>query len=133
MKTIIIISGSRDIINYNTIKNQLDKILSGIENPEFVLGGARGVDSLALQYAKEKGFNYKILNANWELYGKRAGMIRNGEMFRYGIGEMRYLCVFWDGSSRGTKNMIDRAEEKGWTKISSENLVGSTVNIVYKE
>lgn len=133
MKTMIIISGSRNISDFNTIKTQIDKHIDGIEFPEFVLGGAKGVDSLALRYAQENGFHYKILNANWGLYGKRAGMVRNGEMFRYGDQNHQKLIIFWDGSSRGTKNMIDRAEEKGWNKIFSENLNGGIVNIVYEK
>jgi hypothetical protein len=38
-----------------------------------------------------------------------AGPIRNGEMAKYADA----LIVFWDGKSRGTKNMIDLAERYG--------------------
>ena len=54
--------------------------------------------------------------ANWEYYGKRAGMIRNGEMARYASEDPDnegILIAFWDGKSRGTKGMINIAYRTG--------------------
>ena len=49
-------------------------------------------------------------HANWDRYGSRAGVIRNYEMARAGAD----LCIAcWDGTSTGTKNMIDQARKYG--------------------
>jgi hypothetical protein len=41
--------------------------------------------------------------------GKSAGYIRNDEMAQY--ADM--LIAFWDGTSKGTKHMIDLANKRG--------------------
>lgn len=50
----------------------------------------------------------------WGVYGKSAGPRRNNEMAKFasesGSGT---LIAFWDGESRGTKNMIDTARRYG--------------------
>ena len=39
----------------------------------------------------------------WDLYGKKAGYMRNEEMAKVADGAI----IFWDGESKGTKHMID--------------------------
>ena len=39
----------------------------------------------------------------WDIYGKKAGYMRNEEMAKVADA----LVVFWDGKSKGTKHMID--------------------------
>jgi len=51
----------------------------------------------------------KRFPADWDEYGKRAGMIRNAEMADYADA----LFAVWDGKSKGTKQMIDNANTKG--------------------
>lgn len=46
--------------------------------------------------------------ADWSL-GKKAGIIRNKQMAEYADA----LIAFWDGKSRGTKNMIETAKKDG--------------------
>lgn len=133
METMVIISGSRDIEDYKLIENSLKSWLKTVENPSFVLGGARGVDSLALKYAQENKIPYKVIKANWNLYGKRAGMIRNGEMFRYASEKRHILIAFSKNKSSGTQNMINRAEEKGWKKAFEQSLTDEIVGVIYEE
>ena len=59
--------------------------------------------------AKACHLNVKRFIPNWGVLGKRAGFVRNTEMANYGDA----LLAFWDGVSRGTKNMIDTATRKG--------------------
>ena len=104
----IIVAGSRDITDYNFIQNNLDVILRNTKKKvEIVSGGARGVDTLAIQYAKGRQLSFKEFSANWNEHGKAAGPIRNAEMAHYSNG----LIAFWDGISRGTKNMIDTMDK----------------------
>lgn len=76
---------------------------------EIVSGGASGVDTFAQMIAKEYGFPLKVMNADWDKYGRKAGYIRNSEMAEYADA----LIAIWDGKSPGTKMMIDIAQKKG--------------------
>ncbi len=110
----VIIAGCRDFNNYNFLKREIGKM--DLPITEIVSGGARGVDALGERYANENGLPVKRFPANWDLYGKSAGPIRNKEMAEYGD----YLIAFWDGKSRGTKNMIDQMKrlDKEYTIIN---------------
>lgn len=83
--------------------------ISNFEVDEIVSGGAAGIDSAAIQYAKKEGIPVSIFNANWDKYGKAAGPIRNSEMAKYADA----LVLIYDGSSRGSVNMLDQARREG--------------------
>ena len=103
----IIIAGSRNFNDYNLLKTSCDNLLTQFTNIEIVSGTARGADKLGEKYAREKGYDIKQFPANWNL-GKSAGYIRNDEMAKY--SDM--LIAFWDGTSKGTKHMIDLANKR---------------------
>jgi len=103
----VIIAGSRNITDYNAIKNIIEQ--SQFEITEVVSGMARGIDSLAVKYAQENNIQLKQFPADWNKHGKSAGPIRNTEMANYADA----LIAIWDGQSRGTKHMIDVATKKG--------------------
>jgi hypothetical protein len=46
-----------------------------------------------------------VVLADWQQYGRGAGMKRNYQM----LLEAEALIAIWDGKSRGTKNAIDTA------------------------
>lgn len=104
----VIIAGSRDFDNYPMLAETMDYMLSNVkDNAEIVVvcGKARGADTLGERYAQERGYQVDYYPADWNRYGKRAGYLRNEEMARNADA----LVAFWDGVSRGTKNMIDIA------------------------
>lgn len=109
----VIIAGTRDFNDYNLLKSSCDYMLSKkVESGEEIViisGGASGADALGEQYAKERG--YKILRypAQWKKYGRQAGPMRNREM----ADNADALIAYWDGESRGTKNMIEEAKKRG--------------------
>ena len=109
----IIIAGSRTITDYQLVKEIIEKalpIINEVDEPfSFIFGGARGVDSLGEKYAKEKSIGYGTMIANWDLYGKKAGYLRNVAM----ANDANALIAVWDGKSKGTKHMIDIAKKKG--------------------
>ena len=72
-------------------------------------GLAKGADTLAIRYADEHNYQWHGYAADWGRYGKSAGIRRNAMM----ADEADALIAFWDGSSRGTKNMIEQAQTKG--------------------
>ena len=105
----VIIAGGREFSDYEYLRSCADADLAGITDIEIVSGGARGADALGERYAQEKGHKVALFPADWEKYGRSAGPRRNRQMAEYADA----LIAFWDGQSRGTKNMIDTAAAKG--------------------
>ena len=109
----VIVAGSRTFEDYDLLCDKLNSMLRNYGNNVFIVsGGARGADTLAIRYAKEKGFPYKEFPADWKRYGKSAGYIRNSEMHKF-ISDKpnRGVLLFWDGESKGTKQNIPLAEK----------------------
>ena len=65
--------------------------------------------------AHENGLELSVFPAEWNIYGRRAGFLRNTQMadFASEEGSEGALIAFWDGQSRGTKMMISIAQKKG--------------------
>jgi hypothetical protein len=105
MRTII--AGSRSITRKKTI-TEAHKA-SGFEITCVISGGAEGVDKLGELYATHIGVDVVVFPAQWDLYGRKAGYIRNAKMARFGEA----LLAIWDGKSKGTKHMIDIATKEG--------------------
>lgn len=106
-----LVVGSRTFSDYELMKQRLDLLLRNQNNVVIVSGGARGADSLAERYAKEKGHPCKVFPADWSL-GKRAGFIRNKQMHEYIASfDRRGAVAFWDGSSRGTAQNFELAKQ----------------------
>ena len=103
----VIIAGGRDFNNYNLLVETCNHLLQNKSNITIISGKAKGADSLGEQYALEKGFNIIHKPADWDKHKKSAGYIRNEEMAKEGNA----LIAFWDGKSKGTKNMIALAKK----------------------
>jgi len=105
----LIIAGGRNFTNYEQICKVCDSILQDQTNIEIVSGAYyKGADKLGEKYAKERGYKITQFPANWNQYGKAAGPKRNQQMAEYADA----LIAFWDGKSKGTKNMIEFAKSK---------------------
>jgi hypothetical protein len=110
----VIIAGGRTFNDYDLLRQNCDEILGLEVQIEIVSGTANGADKLGEKYATEKGHQIKQFPADWDKYGKSAGYRRNAEMAKYSD----LLIAFWDGKSKGTKHMIDLANQYGLkTKI----------------
>lgn len=107
----VIVAGGRNFSDYALLQQKLDYALKNkvTEGITIVSGAARGADKLGERYAKERGYEIDSHPANWDRYGKSAGYIRNKEMAQNADA----LMAFWDGKSKGTKHMIDLAEQYG--------------------
>ena len=105
----VIVAGSRGFYNYDILRVTLDSILFNQANVKIICGEARGADALGKRYAKEHGIEVLSFPANWDKYGKSAGYRRNREMAAIADS----LVAFWDGSSKGTANMIDIMQRAG--------------------
>ncbi|WZE63641.1 GTP-binding domain [Maribacter phage Panino] len=106
----VIIAGGRDFNNLSLMKMVCNKMLSKKDNNvEIVSGTANGADKMGEAYAYSRGFTVKRFPADWDGLGKRAGAVRNAEMAEY----CDAAIIFWDGASKGTKNMIDNMKKIG--------------------
>lgn len=108
----VIIAGTRTFDDYNLLQVSCDKLLAEKRRTHIIVilsGTARGADRLGEAYAKTQGFRLQQFPANWEKDGKAAGPIRNAKM----ADNADALIAFWDGFSRGTRNMIETARRKG--------------------
>lgn len=108
--TRVIVAGSRTITSKDAVFPYLGHITSLLSRPFTVVSGtAAGVDTLGEEWAVEQGLRVKRFPSDWDRYQKAAGPIRNSLMAWYAT----HLVAFWDGSSRGTANMIDTAKNGG--------------------
>lgn len=113
----LIVAGSRGLNDYQTVKTAIDDLASrGMVISAIIEGTALGVDRLASRYAVEHGIENIRVPAEWNLYHRGAGVVRNRKMAEMGDA----LLALWDGKSRGTRDMIKAA-----------NSVGIPVTVVY--
>mgnify|MGYP003408796449 FL=1 len=111
-KTSYCVNGSRGFNNVECMDTHMRMFVpKGEENSyRLVLGGARGADSLAKDWAIKNGVEYVEVKPDWNKHGKKAGILRNiGMLEKYGVS---MLISFWDGSSKGTKQAMDYAASK---------------------
>ena len=102
----VVIAGSRNFDNYEIMAAELDKYLKGKEDITIISGTAKGADQMGERYAFEHGLKVERFPAEWGIYHKGAGPIRNKEMVR----NANAVIAFWDGESSGTKNIIECAK-----------------------
>ena len=74
-----------------------------------ISGGAAGADTLAERYAGNYDWPFEVYWADWSTHGRGAGPVRNSSMVR----DASILIAFWDGESRGTKDVITKAINSG--------------------
>ncbi len=105
----VIVAGCRDFADYELLKEKCDFYLQNKkpENIVIVSGHASGADALGERYAQERGYELETFPADWKASGRAAGPIRNAKM----ASVAHTLIAFWNGKSRGTKNMIDTAKK----------------------
>ena len=99
------IFGSRDFTDYDLLSQKA----SEINFDTLVCGEAKGADSLGKSYALSNGIEILSYPANWNMYGNRAGYIRNVQMAKV----CDHGLCFWDGKSKGTKMMIEITAKLG--------------------
>jgi YspA, cpYpsA-related SLOG family len=103
----LIIAGSRTFTDYQLLCRTLTPELLRIT--QVITGGARGADQLGYRWAWKHQVKHQLFRADWERFGKSAGMRRNYQMAQ--AGDM--LLAFWDGRSAGTHHMISCMQQLG--------------------
>lgn len=102
----IIVAGSRTVDDRAYIERVLE--VHNIKGT-IISGNARGVDTVAIQWAKASGYKTISVPAPWEFYkgDKRLGRMRNWIMANIATD----CIVIWNGESPGSKHMHSIALE----------------------
>lgn len=112
----LLVCGSRSVTENDNIDIWISAALNvpqqKYKHVLVVEGGAAGADMLARKYAIQHNLHLKEIPADWEKYGKSAGIIRNKAM--HGIISKyphRGVIAFWDGKSKGTAQNFGLARQ----------------------
>jgi hypothetical protein len=113
-----LVAGSRDYTNYTEFAGITDHLLSQVKDKYDLIvfeGEARGTDTLAKKYASEKGYKLAPYPADWDLYGKAAGLWRNEVMTsEVSLYPKKAALFFCSGDAdRGIDHCISQAQERG--------------------
>ena len=126
-------------LNVLTIDKQKHSYRINRENIEIISGKAKGADTLGEKFAEKYSLALKEFPAKWDdlsatpckvvdsihgEYNALAGHNRNRKMAEYASSDDSFgvLTLFWDGQSKGSKNM------KAQAVIYSLELYEFTVN-----
>lgn len=111
-KVRLVIAGCRDFedeTKFNSVMDGLYLTLSKeyqYPSIHIIEGACRGTDTLARKWAIKHETPFTEVPADFNRYNKFAGPLRNKIMIDLGT----HLLAFWDGKSRGTKNIIAYAQ-----------------------
>lgn len=92
----VIVTGSRDWNDEPAVARELRRIWWGIDQGPMIVvhGAAGGADTMAVRWVNRMralGFtqvSHEAHRARWEILGKRAGHVRNGEMVAAGADKL---------------------------------------------
>ena len=101
MKVAVI--GSRNLLPFDLGKYIPESV------SEIISGGAKGVDSMAKNYAITHNIILTEYLPEYNRYGKGAPLKRNIKI----IEEANRVIAFWDGKSKGTKFVIEECKKRG--------------------
>lgn len=109
----VLVCGDRYWTDEKRILKELRTLPQPFSDHTVIDGQAPGADSIGYKVAKKLGMKTKRFPADWIKYGKAAGPIRNQQMLDEGKPDI--VFAFHDNlkESKGTKNMISRAEKAG--------------------
>jgi len=96
--------------DYPKLIAAIDKIVKekGLEITLVISGGAKGPDIAGEMWATQNGIPFESVKPDWSK-GRGAGLFRNMQMADQGEG----VIALYDGSSRGTKHMINTMRDLG--------------------
>ena len=103
------IVGGRDFNDYVKFKEIVKNFIDEYGKPtKIISGGARGVDTLAEQYAKENNIEMIVFKPDWSK-GKVAGLLRNTDI----INACTHVLALPTDKSVGTYDSIKKGENLG--------------------
>jgi len=102
----VAIVGSRSWTDLAAVQH----VIETLEPDDVVIsGGARGVDTMAVEAARARGLAVEVYPADWDRFGRSAGFRRNATI----VERAERVVALWDGLSRGTAHTIRLAKLAG--------------------
>ncbi len=105
---IVLVTGGRSYANEEKVNATLDAFHKSTAIKLLIEGGAVGADRLCRQWANKNKVPVRTVNAQWSLYRKMAGVIRNEAM-----AKMYHDVAIAFPGGRGTRDMVQRIKVKG--------------------
>lgn len=102
----VLICGSRDFNDYKLINSFVQSLP---DETVLIEGEARGADSIARDAAIKRGLRVEKFPADWQKYGKKAGILRNYDMLQEGKPNIVVAYSTDIKNSKGTKNMLEQS------------------------
>jgi hypothetical protein len=109
----VLVCGSRDWTDWEAIGARLTDLElfdAADRSVRLLHGAARGADELAARLGEGLGFEVVAYPADWERYGRRAGILRNLAMLDT---RPDLVLAFQRNGSRGTQHTINEARKRG--------------------
>lgn len=110
-RPLVLVTGSRNWSDVELLARRLNRLP---DDTTLIHGGARGVDTLAGEFARRKGFEVGVFPAPWKTEGRKAGFIRNEWM----LDEQPNLVIAFATdieTSRGTRHCALGAHDRGYS------------------
>lgn len=107
----LLVCGSRKFESpFTIVARKLFEISSTTPITAIIHGGAMGADLAAGIWAIQHRIEEIVFKPDWTKHGKAAGPIRNQQML---TANPDMVLAFWNGTSKGTADMIGRAIAAG--------------------
>lgn len=113
----LLVAGSRDYNNFANLEYVINQVRKQYNITSIISGCARGVDTLAIEYAQKYNLKVEKFPADWNKFGRSAGYIRNKEMVK--VADI--LVAVWKNRSPGTGHTIELARKKGIPRVIVES------------
>lgn len=110
----LLVCGGRKFSNRELLFQRLDDFLVSNEVEVVIEGEATGADRLGRVWGEFNGISVEPYPAQWGVYGRSAGPIRNQQMLDE--GKPTHAFAFFDrprSESRGTADMVRRLKKAG--------------------
>ena len=110
MKSRILVCGGRNYYDRVVFNNAMGHALQWFGFTYCIIeGDATGADALAKEWGRSQGVPVITMAANWTMYSKTAGSVRNSCMLEWAKPD---LIIAFPGGA-GTANMVRIAKEAG--------------------
>lgn len=110
-RRIVLVAGGRAFTDADLV----DRALTAADPGMLIEGGARGADRLCREWAQAHGVQVLTMDALWDHYGRRAGMVRDAAMVEVARRLSAVLVAFPGGD--GTADCVRRAVGAGMVVV----------------
>lgn len=106
---ILAIVGARFYDNKKFFTEKLEYFIEEYGFPdEIVSGGAKGIDTMAREFAVENDIKLTEYLPEWNIYGRGAGPVRNSKI----VDHCTHVLAFPSKAGKGTQDTIKKAQKK---------------------